>query len=388
VDPRLRNLDSFPELGRRMKARILVLTLIVTAAVSAHAGTPSYVQCGTYDAYLLMYKTTERFEELGKLRCDEKVEVLSRSGGYSQIRTLDGRLGWVNDADLSDTPPLPRRVFTFGLTEQIRAVQSHPAPNRIVSALTNEDILLMYTKHPGSDLILKKIRSSRCAFDTSPESLQKLKATGLSDKVILAMLEAPVASVTSEQSAPETVEVKIPDGTPVEVELNGSVSSEEAQDGTIVEMSAAEDLVVNGVPVILRGSAARARIMAVKQPGPHGGSGEVAWFMQDIVAISGDHIPVTFASKQPGNNRTRNFEGYPFFLSEFHKGGPAIKAADKRFRAVIHGDTVLSVPQSLTADLPTPRPKTPSVRQVSPQPAVTPEAAPSSQLSALEEGKP
>jgi hypothetical protein len=294
----------------------------------------------------------------------------------------------VNDADRSDTPPLPRRVFTFGLTEQIRAVQSHPAPNRIVSALTNEDILLMYTKHPGSGLILKKIRSSRCAFDTSPESLQKLEATGLSDKVILAMLEAPVASGTSPQRAPETFEVKIPDGTPVEVELNGNVSSEEAQDGTIEGMSAAEDLVVNGVPVILRGSAARARIMAVRQPGPHGGSGEVAWFMQNIVAISGDHIPVTFASKQPGNNRTRNFERYPFFLSEFHIGGPAIKAADRRFRTVIHGDTVLSVPQSLTADLPTPRPKTQSVRQVSPQPALTPEAAPSSQLSALEEGKP
>jgi hypothetical protein len=388
VNPGLRNFGSIPDLGHRMKARILVFAFLVTSATSARAGSVSYAQCGTYDAYLLIYKTTERFEELGKLRCDEKIEVLSRSGGYSQIRTLDGRVGWVRDTDLSETPPPPQRVFTFGLTEQARDVRSNPAPHHLDSPLTNEDILFMYANHPGSDVILKKIMTSRCAFDTSAEAFRVLKASGLSDKVILAMLQAPVASVTSERRAAETVEVKIPDGTPLEVELNGNVSSEEAQEGTIVEMSAAEDVVVNGVPVVLRGSAARARIVAVKQSGSHASSGKVAWFMQDIVAISGDHIPATFASKQPGNNRTQNFEGYPFFWSEFHKGNPAIKATDKRFRVVIHGDTVLRVSQSLTADQPAPKPKTQSVLQVSIEPAVTPEAAPSSQPFASDETKP
>jgi hypothetical protein len=377
-----------------MKAQILVFSFILAAAVSAQAGALSYAQCGTYDAYLLIYKTTDRFEELGKLRCDEKVEVLSRSGGYSQIRTLDGRVGWVHDTDLSDTPSPPHRVFTFGLTERTKDVQSNPAPNsnpapdRSVSSLTNEDIITMQRQGLGSDLILKKIKSTRCAFDTSPEALRELTASGVSDKVVLGMLIAPVASGTSERREPETVDVKIPDGTPIEVELKGNLSSEEVQEGTIVEMSAAEDLVVNGVPVILRGSAARARIMAVKQPGSHGGSGEVAWFMQDIVAISGDHIPVTFSSKQPGNNRTRNFEGYPFFSSEFHKGSPAVKATDKHFRVVIHGDTILSVSQSLTADLPGPKPNAQSVRQVSPQPAVRLDAAQSSQPSAPDKVKP
>jgi hypothetical protein len=388
VNPGLRNFGSLPDLGHRMKTRILVFSVLVFAATSAHAGSVSYAQCGTYDSYLLIYRTTERFEELGKLRCDERVEVLSRSGGYSQIRTLDGRVGWVRDTDLSDAPPPPRRVFTFGLTEQTVDVQSNPAPNHSVSPLTNEDILVMHGLHPGSDLILKKIASSRCAFDTSPEAFRVLKATGLSDIVILAMLEAPVASVTPERRAAETVEVKIPDGTPIELELNGNLSFEEAQEGAVVEMSAAEDLVVNGVPVILRGAAARARIVTVKQSGSHGGSGEVAWFMQDIVATSGDHLPVTFASKQPGKNRTRDFEGYPFFWSEFHKGSPAIKTAGKRFRAVIHGDTVLRVSQSFTADLPPPKPKTQSVRQVSTQPVFPPGVAPASQPAASDEMKP
>jgi hypothetical protein len=376
-----------------MKARILVFSFFVAAATSAHAGSVGYAQCGTYDSYLFIYRSTEKFEELGKLRCEEKVEVLSRSEGYSQIRTLDGRVGWVRDADLSDTPPPPQRPFTFGLTERATDVQSNSGPNsrpaahRWDSYLTNADIVAMYRQRSGSDLILKRIKSARCAFDTSPEALLQLRASGLSDNVILTMLEAPVVSETPEHRAPETVDVKIPNGTPLEVELNGNVWPEGVREGMIVEMLAAEDLVVNGVPVILRGAEARARVMAVKQPGSHGGSGEVAWFMQDIVAVSGDHIPVTFASKQPGNTRTRNFEGYPFFSSEFHKDSPAIKASDKHFRVVIHGDTVLSVSQSLTAHVQAPNPKTQSV-QVSPQPVVEPVATPSSQPSAPDDAQP
>jgi hypothetical protein len=369
-----------------MKARILILSsLIFAAAASTHAGSVSYVQCGTYDGYLLIYKTTEKFEALGKLHCGEKVEVLNHSDGYSQIRTLDGRLGWVLDADLSDTPPLPQRDFTFGFTEH---VQSNSGSNHSASFLTNADVLVMHAKRPDPDLILKKIKSSRCTFDTSPEALLMLKASGLSDLVILAMLEAPVASEAPERSTPEIVTVKIPDGTPIEVQLHGDVSSEKVQEGTIVEMSAAEDLVVNGALVVLRGSAARARIMAVKLPGARGGSGEVVWFMQDIVATTGEHIPVTFAAKQPGNNRLRNFEGYPFFVSEFHKGDPAIKVADKRFRVVTHGDTVLSVSRPLPADLPAPKQNAQFVRQVSAQSAPPPEAAPSSQPPVADEVKP
>ena len=357
------------------------------AATCAHADSTSYAQCGTYDAYVLVYKTTERFEELGKLRCGEKVDVVSRAGSYSQIRTIDGRLGWVRASDVADTPPPPQREFTFGLSEPPKAVTPE-VPKPPASALTNEDVLALHSQHPGSDLILKKIAASRCAFDTTPPAIQRLSAAGVSDKVILAMLQAPVASDAVQRKAPESVDVKIPDGTAFEVELSGNVSSEEIQEGTVVEITAAEDLVVDGVPIVVRGSKARARVLAVRPPGSHGGAGVVAWFMQDIVATNGDHIPVNFASKQPGNDRTRNFEGYPYFLSGFHKDDPAIKAADKRFRVVVHGDTVLTVSQSLSADLPASKPKAQSIRKVSTQPPVQAGDAIAPQSPAADEAKP
>jgi Bacterial SH3 domain len=368
-----------------MKARTLVFcVLVAAAATSAHADSASYAQCGTYDAYLLVYKTTERFEEIGKLRCGEKVEILNQKGSFAQIRTIDGRTGWVRFADLSDAPPPPQHVYTFGLSEAAKPVEPS-APKPPVSVLTTDDVLAMHAMHPGSDFLLKKISSNPCAFDMTPPQIQRLRAAGVSDKVILAMLQAPVATGLPPQKTPEGVDVKVPDGTAFEVELRGNVSSEDVQEGTIVEMQAAEDLVVDGVPIVVRGSEARARVLAVRPAGAHGGSGVVAWFMQDIVATNGERIPLNFAVKQPGNDRPKNFEGYPYFLSGFHKDTPAIKASDKRFRVVVHGDAVLTVNQSLTAAVP--KRKTQSVRHVSAQPAAQSQSA-APQQTAPDEAKP
>jgi hypothetical protein len=390
VNPGLRHSKASRTLGHSMKTRILILAFAVAAATPVFAGSLSYAQCGTYDSYLWLYKTTDRFEELGKLRCDEKVEVLDRENGYSQVRTLDGRVGWVRDADLSLTPPSPRQGSAFGLTKLTGDVPPSPVTGHKTSLLTNDDVLLIHAIHPGSDLILNKISSSRCAFDTSPEALRMLTASGLPNKVILAMLQTPVASETSERRAQETIEVRIPDGTAIEVALAGNVSSEEVHEGAVIEMAAAEDLVVNGVPVILRGSPARARIFAFYQPGTRGGSGKVAWLMQDISAIGGAPIAVSFAYKQPHNNRPQTFEGYPVFVSEFRKGDPAVKATGKSLYVVTHGDTVVSVPQPLAADMSAPKskPQTQSVLQVSSQPAVTPDPPAPPQEPVSDESKP
>jgi len=373
-----------------MKARIFAFLVLVAAATSAAraADSTSFALCGTYDAYVLMYKSTERFEELGKLRCSEKVEILGQKGSFAQIRTQDGRMGWVRFADLADAPPPRQHVYTFGLTEDPKPVEPS-APQPPPSALTTDDVLAMHAMHPGSDFLLKKISTNPCAFDMTPPQIQKLRAAGVSDKVVLAMLQAPVATGLPAQKIPEGVDVKVPDGMAFEVELKGNVSSEELQEGTIVEMEAVEDLVVDGVPIVVRGSEARARVLAVRPAGTHG-AGAVAWFMQDIMATNGERIPLNFAVKQPDNERTKNFEGYPYFLTGFHKDTPAIKATDRRFRVVVHGDTILTVNQSLSAAA-VPKRKTQSIRHIAaqqPAPAPQPESPAAQPASAPDEAKP
>jgi hypothetical protein len=49
----------------------------------------------------------------------------------------------------------------------------------------------MYQSGLPQDVLVAKIKSSHCVFDTSPPQLKQLKAAGLADAVILAMVQAP-----------------------------------------------------------------------------------------------------------------------------------------------------------------------------------------------------
>ncbi|MEM4203818.1 MAG: hypothetical protein QXS54_07095 [Candidatus Methanomethylicaceae archaeon] len=61
------------------------------------------------------------------------------------------------------------------------------------AALTNEDIIKMVQFKLGDAVIISKIKTSTCRFDTSTEALLKLKEAGVSDAVIQAMVEASAA---------------------------------------------------------------------------------------------------------------------------------------------------------------------------------------------------
>jgi hypothetical protein len=330
-----------------MKARICILLLSLLAAASARAGSTGYAYCGTYGSYVMLYKSTDQFEELGKLRCGEKVEILARWVDYFQVRTGDGRVGWVRYSEISITPPAGQATNTFGLTD--------PSARRTdaVAPLTNANILKMHGMRLSSDIIVAKIQSSPCEFETSPATLQKLKQAGVSDKVILAMVQAPSASAPPAPKAPEIVEVKIPGGTAIEVALNINFSSDSVQEGMIVPMSVVQDVVINGVTAFPRGSEAHARVTTIRQPGfMNRPPGEFSWTMEYVTAVTGDHIPATFYSKDASANPLSSFMGAPGPSWQFHKGKPAVVAAGQRFQTIVHGDTVLRVPQSLAGGFP------------------------------------
>jgi len=42
-----------------------------------------------------------------------------------------------------------------------------------------------------AEIVVAKIKTASCSFETSPTALKELKEAGVPDKVILAMIEAP-----------------------------------------------------------------------------------------------------------------------------------------------------------------------------------------------------
>ncbi|MGC1637553.1 MAG: hypothetical protein WA744_19020, partial [Candidatus Acidiferrales bacterium] len=159
--------------------------------------------------------------------------------------------------------------------------------------------------------------------------------------------------------------------TSVEVAVSGDVSPNGLQEGSVVEMSVAQDVVIGGVTVFARGAEARGRIMAVRRAGM-GSSGEVVWFMQDIQAAGGDRIPANFAPTQDAKIVVGDFGGYPFFMSEFRKNGPAIVASGDHFAAVVSGNILVRVPQASRGDQVAQRSKVQAVPQLLPTASPTP----------------
>jgi hypothetical protein len=425
-----------------MKYTLILLGILFVAPQSAPANTPAYAHCGTYDSYILLYKSIQKFEELGKLRCGESLVITGQDGDFTQVQTTDGRYGWVPTSDLSTTAPPPQVVYTFGWTQKpkpeprseatvdqpgsqvpepaavqvlvqapIQTAAPTPAPTAVESAvpnpvpapaptivqptaepstetpsqpanqlliqpsvesavprpaesaplLTNVNVMKMQGAHLSPDAIVTRLNSSRCDFDTSPAALHRLKQSGVSDRIILAMMHAPAAfSAQSPDGAP-SLEVKIPNQTPVLVSVSSDVSADNLQEGTLVEMTVVEPVTLDGVTVIPRGAEARARIMAVRRSSL-GSSGQVVWFMQDVTATTGDHVPASFAAVQDAKAAIGRFAGYPFFLSEYRKGAPAIAASSDHFTALIDGNIPMRVPRSSSVEQAVARP------QVQPQP--------------------
>jgi hypothetical protein len=328
-----------------MNLRFAALALVVGTALPAYAGTSTtvYTQCGPHDGYVLLYRSTQKFDELAKLRCGEKLEVLDRAGDYLQVSTASNKSGWLLDSDVTSDAPAD------AVNDEASASPVTTASNASVPALTltNQSILDLHHAHASSDAIVSKIRFSSCSFNTSEYALHELKAAGVSDKVILEMLETQKPSVSSGDV--HEVKVVVPGGTTVQVAVSREVYSDEIHQGAIVEMTVVKDVVVNGFTIIARGASARARVIAVKKPGALGGPGEVAWFMQDASAVTGDSVPVAFAPKQPDMIPTGRFQGYSYLMSEYNKKGPAIETRNRTFIAVVSSDTVMHLPHSVAS---------------------------------------
>ena len=323
-----------------MNLRFAAAVLLAGSAVPAYAGTVAYTQCGAHDGYILMYRSTEKFDEVAKLRCGAKVEVLDSSADYLHVSTPEGKTGWVLASDVSDAAPAD------SLGDQVAPSVSTPSNESVPAVtMTNQSVLDLHHARATSELIVSRIHLSTCSFNTSEYALHALKAAGISDRVILEMLEkqkAPVASGDVHE-----VKVVVPGGTPVQVALSRQIYADEIKQGAIVNMIVVKDVVVNGVTVIAQGASAHARVIAVQKPGGLGRPGEVAWFMQDAAAVTGDQVPVAFASKQPDMIPTGHFEGYAYLMSEFGKNGTAIETRNRTFIAIVNSDTVMHLPHAV-----------------------------------------
>jgi hypothetical protein len=67
------------------------------------------------------------------------------------------------------------------------------------STLRNADVIMMVRAKVPADVIVSKIKNSRCNFDTFPGVLAELKQKGVPDEVLRAMVTAPIGRSAVQQ---------------------------------------------------------------------------------------------------------------------------------------------------------------------------------------------
>lgn len=103
--------------------------------------------------------------------------------------------------------------------------------------------------------------------------------------------------IQSSQTSPATslspgvgLEVKIPAGTPIEVEVAYTVSSLDIRPGELLSFRVLIPVIVDGVTAIEKGALVTARVTLSKRGGHWGKAGRLAWAMEDVVAADNTRI--------------------------------------------------------------------------------------------------
>jgi hypothetical protein len=239
--------------------------------------------------------------------------------------------------------------------------QTQTSATQQSAPLLNKDIIELTRAGLSADVIVAKIKSSPTHFDTSPTALSELKAAGVADTIILAMVNPN----PSEASAiPASGELNVPDGTEIMIELKTNASGEQLKVGDIVDFVVSQPVTMGSITVFEKGAVGRARITTAKRAGHWGKAGKLEWAMQDVQAVDGNRVPTRFVKREVGDSKggtvavaavaTTVLLGPVGLFWGLKKGKPAIIPAGNRYSVFVNGDTKVKLRPAETATITTP----------------------------------
>ncbi len=169
-------------------------------------------------------------------------DACNKVGFSSRTSQINFQFADLKQASISEIEDTIGEVLAFQEVVERQPPQP-PTPPEQPGVLTNSDIFKLAKVKLRDDIVISKIKSSPCSFDTSVDALVKLKEAGVSDPVIQAMQEATVpplppldvtgqwtaTSTNSKSNGPVAVRVDL------EQHPDGSVTGSTLLNGTVIE---------------------------------------------------------------------------------------------------------------------------------------------------------
>jgi len=176
--------------------------------------------------------------------------------------------------------------------------------------------------------------------------------------------EAPVVPSPTPTSARE---VKLPAGTPIDIEVAYAVSSLDLKPGDLLSFRVLVPIAIDGVTVIGKASLVTGRVAEAKRGRHWGKAGRLSWTMQDVVAVDLTRVPLQAQNDLPtGRNGIKGTSPgaevatrtivmgallAPLFpiaplalMSGFKRGEDAVLPQGKRFVVFVQKETSIRVP--------------------------------------------
>jgi len=171
------------------------------------------------------------------------------------------------------------------------------------------------------------------------------------------------ASERPAEQISETREIKIPAGTPVEIEAAYTVNSLDMRPEDLISFRVIVPVKVDGLTVIEKFSLVTGRIVAAKRGGHWGKAGKLSWTMRDVVAVDLTRVPLQARNDLAGaqNRVTGTSHGgqvatqmvvmgallWPIapvvLMHGFRRGENAVLPEGKRFIVFVQTDTLVRV---------------------------------------------
>ena len=198
-------------------------------------------------------------------------------------------------------------------------------------------------------------------FLYSSLAAQSARATENATKPIQSS-ESGVAILAPAQPQPR--ELKLPAGTPIDIEATYTVSSVDFRPGDYLSFRVLVPIMIDGVTLIDRGSLVTGRVVEAKRGGHGGKAGRLSWTIQDVVATDGTRVSLQaqkdLSSARNGikgtshggevATRTVLFGALLFplsplaLMSGFKRGEDAVLPQGKRFVVFVQSDTAIRFP--------------------------------------------
>ena len=206
----------------RSIARLILFVAIFGPSIECAANEKSMGQAVvSADTQKAFIKASSSSNLVALLRKGEVVSIILRisTSGEDWCRIVlpgqSGLTGYVPCKALSSVSPVTAvsgtdptaPVTTMVVRKEPTAASISPGTR----PLSNNDVLNMHKAGLPAEVLVAKIRSGLCDFDTSPAALGTLKSAGIADSVILSMVEAPIPhSATAAPTTPDAPAIASP----------------------------------------------------------------------------------------------------------------------------------------------------------------------------------